>query len=404
MSQVKALPLGWKWVTMNDVCNKIGDIDHKMPQQLETGYPYVSTKDFTDDLKISFDKAKYISKEDYLNLSRKIKPEKGDIIFPRYGTIGKNILIDFDKEFLVSYSCAVVKPNRSLVLSKYVYLYSLSPKIAGEIKKYVVETTQANIGIASIKSFVFPLPPLSIQAQIVEKLEALLSELDKGKAQLLTAQAQLKTYRQAVLKYAFETIPQSTENTVEECCSHIVDCLHSTAKFQSSGHFCVDTTCIENGKILFNKIRYVSEETFKERISRLKPIEGDIFFAREGTVGTTLIVPRGIDVCLGQRMMMFRLKKNILSKYFMYYFQSPLCINQYKSLISGTTAPHLNIRDVRKLKVVTTSIEEQQKIVTEIESRLSVCDKLEETLKVSLAQCETLRQSLLKRAFEGKLV
>lgn len=106
-----------------------------MPKQVvDNGIPYVSTKDFTDGLKISFENVKYISKDDYLNLSKKIKPEKGDIIFPRYGTIGKNILIDFDKEFLVSYSCAIVKPNNNLVDSKYIYYYSLSSKIHNEIR------------------------------------------------------------------------------------------------------------------------------------------------------------------------------------------------------------------------------------------------------------------------------
>lgn len=189
---------------LGEVCTKIGDIDHKMPKQLETGYPYVSTKDFTDDLKISFKNAKYISKEDYLSLSKKIKPERGDIIFPRYGTIGKNILIDFDKEFLVSYSCAIVKPNHDLVLSKYVYLYSLSPKITDEIRKYVVETTQANIGIASIKSFVFPLPPLSIQEKIVTEIESRLSVCDKLEETIQASLAQCETLRQSVLKRAFE--------------------------------------------------------------------------------------------------------------------------------------------------------------------------------------------------------
>jgi type I restriction enzyme S subunit len=50
------------------------------------------------------------------------------------------------------------------------------------------------------------------------------------------------------------------------------------------------------------------------------------------------------------------------------------------------------------------SLEEQQQIIQEIESRLSVCDKMEETITNSLQQVETLRQSILKRAFEGKLI
>jgi type I restriction enzyme, S subunit len=198
------LPKGWKWTTMNDVCVKIGDIDHKMPKQLPSGYPYVSTKDFTDDLKISFDHTKYISKEDYINLSRKIKPERGDIIFPRYGTIGKNILIDFDKDFLVSYSCAVVKPNQDLVLSKYIYLYSLSPQVTDEIRKYVVETTQANIGIASIKRFVFPLPTKKEQKQIVQEIESRLSVCDKIEETIINSLKQTEALRQSILKKAFE--------------------------------------------------------------------------------------------------------------------------------------------------------------------------------------------------------
>jgi type I restriction enzyme S subunit len=198
------LPKGWEWTNFEKVCIKIGDIDHKMPKQLEAGYPYVSTKDFTNDLKISFDKAKFISKEDYLNLSRKIKPEKGDIIFPRYGTIGKNILIDFDKEFLVSYSCAVVKPNHNLILSKYLYLYSLSPKITDEIRKYVVETTQANIGIASIKSFVFPFPPMVEQYKVVEEIESRLSVSDKMEESISQSLQQAEALRQSILKKAFE--------------------------------------------------------------------------------------------------------------------------------------------------------------------------------------------------------
>ena len=198
------LPQGWKWTTFNEVCNKIGDIDHKMPKQLSTGYPYVSTKDFTDNLKISFDNAKYISEEDYLHLSRKIKPERGDIIFPRYGTIGKNILVDFDKEFLVSYSCAVVKPNQNMVLSKYIYMYSLSPKVKEEVRKYTVETTQANVGIASIKNFIFPLPTIKEQQLIVDELESKLTICDKVEETIKLSLQQAETLRQSILKKAFE--------------------------------------------------------------------------------------------------------------------------------------------------------------------------------------------------------
>jgi type I restriction enzyme S subunit len=183
-----------------------------MPNQKEDrGIPYVSTKDFTDELKISFENVKYISRDDYLKLSRKIKPEKGDIIFPRYGTIGKNVLIDFDMEFLVSYSCAIIKPNNSLVDSKYIYYYSLSPRISDEIKKYTVETTQANVGIASIKRFILFIPPtLEEQQSIVSEIESRLSVCDKIEETIGNALKQAESLRQSILKKAFEgkLVPQ----------------------------------------------------------------------------------------------------------------------------------------------------------------------------------------------------
>jgi type I restriction enzyme S subunit len=192
--------------------------------------------------------------------------------------------------------------------------------------------------------------------------------------------------------------------SVESISTHIVDCLHSTPKFQSEGMYCVDTTCIADGKILWEKIRFVNEDSFKEQIRRLKPQKGDILFAREGTVGTTLVLKDSTDICIGQRMMMFRSLHSISPIFFMYYFQSNLFKKQYRPLISGTTAQHLNIGDIRKLNFLVYSLPEQNQIVQEIESRLSVCDKVQETISQNLAKAEALRQSILKKAFSGKLL
>lgn len=265
-------------------------------------------------------------------------------------------------------------------------------------------TTIPSLAKRDLLTIEIPLPPKPTQLAIVAKIEELFSELDKGIEQLKTAQQQIKTYRQSILKWAFESIENKENVSVEECCTHIVDCLHSTAKFIDKGYYCVDTTCIENGKILFGKIRYVNKQTYLERISRLKPKEGDVLFAREGTVGTTLVIPPNVELCLGQRMMMFRLKKEINSKYFMYYFQSDFFKSQYRPLIMGTTAPHLNIRDTKQFNVVLCSLVEQNRVVQEIESRLSVADKMEGGITESLQKAEGLRQSILKRAFEGRLL
>jgi type I restriction enzyme S subunit len=198
------LPITWEWSKFGNVTYKIGDIDHKMPKTVSNGYPYLSTGDLNKDGTIDFSGAKTISKEDFDRLALKIKPEKGDIIFPRYGTIGRNILIDFDKEFLVSYACAIIKNIKGLMSSKFALYYSLSPVIKKEIRRYTVETTQANIGIASIENFVFPLCSTEEQNQIVQEIEFRLSVCDKVEQSINESIEKAEALRQSILKKAFE--------------------------------------------------------------------------------------------------------------------------------------------------------------------------------------------------------
>ena len=198
------LPDSWSWTRWGNITYKIGDIDHKMPKDAEVGYPYLSTGNLKKDGTIDFDNAKIISREDFKVLSAKIKPEKNDIIFPRYGTIGRNFLIDFDRDFLVSYACAIIKNIPSVIVPKYIYYYSISPFTKKEIERYVVETTQANIGIASIENFLIPICSLAEQTQIVQEIESRLSVCDKLADTIQTSLQQAEALRQSILKKAFE--------------------------------------------------------------------------------------------------------------------------------------------------------------------------------------------------------
>lgn len=198
------IPNSWIWTRFGSVTYKIGDIDHKMPKTFEKGMPYISTGNIGKDGKIDFDNAKLISIEDFNRLALKIKPQKGDIIFPRYGTIGRNILIEFNKEFLVSYSCAIVKNIVKLMNEKFILYYTLSPVIKKEIRRYTVETTQANIGIASIESFVYPLCSKLEQNQIVKEIESRLSVCDQVELTIKESLKKSEALRQSILKKAFE--------------------------------------------------------------------------------------------------------------------------------------------------------------------------------------------------------
>ena len=102
------IPASWEWVRLDTVTREIGDIDHKMPQTNPMGnIPFISPKDFTP-TGIDFSNAKRIGEDDYNRLARKTTPEKGDIIFPRYGTIGVTRRVITNSKFIVSYSCCTM--------------------------------------------------------------------------------------------------------------------------------------------------------------------------------------------------------------------------------------------------------------------------------------------------------
>jgi type I restriction enzyme, S subunit len=71
---------------------------------------------------------------------------------------------------------------------------------------------------------------------------------------------------------------------------------------------------------------------------------------------------------------------------------------------TGSATPHLFQKDIRKFKLSIPPIEEQVEIVNQIESRMINVDMLEGLINEAIIKSETLRQSILKSAFEGRLV
>jgi len=191
--------------------------------------------------------------------------------------------------------------------------------------------------------------------------------------------------------------------SVAQVSSVIVDCPHSTAKFVSVGRPCVDTTCIKPGTIVREKLRFVSPETFEQRVERLVPTADDIIFAREGTVGTAVAIPEDVKPCLGQRVMLMRPDSCITARYFQHCLNSQIIRQQYLPKIVGSTAPHINVAEVKLLGLPLPPLAEQTRIVAEVERRLSVVDELEAVVSASLQRANRLRQSILQKAFTGEL-
>ena len=273
-----------------------------------------------------------------------------------------------------------------------------------------------------IKSTQIPLPPLPEQHRIVAKIEELFSSLDKGIESLKTAQTQLKTYRQAVLKWAFEgkltnknvkegELPEGWKWTeLKDLIAKISDGPFGsnlkTSDYVTAG---VRVIRLENiGELVFKNTNksFITESKYAT-IENHTVSKGDIIFSSFISEKIrTVILPEYIEKAINKAdcFLVRANEEKANNKYLVYYFSTKSMYYQLDGNIHGATRPRINTSQLKVTRIPVPPIPEQHRIVAEIESRLSVCDKLEESISQSLRQAEALRQSILKKAFEGKLV
>ncbi|MCM1253688.1 MAG: restriction endonuclease subunit S [Clostridium sp.] len=193
------IPRNWNCMKLRHVVEKIGDIDHYMPETQPQGIPYVMTGDLQNlTSNINFEKCKKVSYEDFQELSNKIQVNYGDVILARYATIGTVSYVDINKNFLVSYSCVIIKPT-SFLKGKFLFYYTKTSSFIEELKKYTNANTQGNVGIDSLYQVKMLLPPIKEQEDIIAYLDEKCSEIDKlitKKEELL---ADLESYKKSFI-------------------------------------------------------------------------------------------------------------------------------------------------------------------------------------------------------------
>ena len=167
---------------------------------------------------------------------------------------------------------------------------------------------------------------------------------------------------------------------LEQLSIAIVDCPHSTPKFVESGRLCLDTNSFKQGVLLPHKLRFVDESTFVERNARLAPQPGDLVFAREGSVGESILIPDGVDACLGQRVMLFRFSTQVSKEFVRLAISSTSFLDALLAMHKGIGAKHVNVGDMRNAVIPLPPLPEQSRIVTRVTALRRLCADLRQRL------------------------
>jgi type I restriction enzyme S subunit len=465
-SNYSDLPQGWKWVTLNDIANIKYGKNLAIKSLLENGkHPVFGANGIIG----------------YYNVYHY---ETEQVLISCRGAYSGTINYSPPKCFITNNSLVLDIINRD-TYKKYLY-YSLQ---SIDKTKLVTGTAQPQVTVQNASHLLVPLPPLPEQHRIVEKIEELFSELDNGVASLKKALEQLKTYRQAVLKWAFEgKLTEKWRNTHQDSLED-ADTLLEQIKAERKRHY---QQQLEDWKQALKEWENNGKETkkptkpqqpkdlpplTKEELSNLpslpdgwmwlnfgelisegpqnglyKPAscygqgtlivridnfydgklnswktfkrlqidenelniyhldQGDILINRVNSmtyIGKCSLVNNIPESCVFESNIM-RIKisyRSCNSQFLIYYLSSCRGLKELrKNAKQAVNQASINQQDVTLSLIPICSMQEQTQIVQEIESRLSVCDQLEATLTENLDKAEALRQSILKRAFEGKLV
>jgi type I restriction enzyme S subunit len=427
----------WVEIELGEVCDYSKG---KKPKVLKkeyseiTPFPYVNIK--------AFEKGIF---EEYTDGEKCNLCDDGDLLMvwdgARAGLTGKA------KKGAIGSTLMKIEPKAGIDKNYLFYfLLSLYKKL---------NTNPRGVGIPHVEprllwDSIFLMPDIPTQRATVTKIENLFASLDNGIADLKKAQEQLKVYRQAVLKKAFEgeltkewrenhvktdgrpsqdntTIPMAAEPTVNYekqgakdlpegwslvPLKYINQINPKPNKEEIDSEIEVQFLPMKLVEEVSNKIHLVEVRKFNEvqKKSYTYFEEGDILFAKvtpcmeNGKIAIAKDIKNGMGYGSSE-FHVLRCNNEILN-YYLFYF---LIQEKFRSDAQHAMTGAVGLRRVPKKFLEDYLIplphnSEQHQIVREIESRLSVCDKVEQNITEGLEKSEALRQSILKKAFEGKLL
>jgi len=364
---------------------------------------------------------------------------------------------------IVKADCVRARLDARLTLPAYVS-FALN---SGEIRKYVTSIRHGvgrpRINLRELKEIPIPLAPRPEQDRIVAEIDQQLSRIEAGVAGLRRVEGQLARYRASVLKAACEgrLVPTEAElaraegrrfesgdsllerirekgrvgiesslargdqprreiaeasptvpegwcwTTLGELSLRITKGTTPTSvgfSFTPTGIRFVKVESLVAGRIDHSQCAFIAPVA-DAALARSRLMSGDLLFSIAGTLGRLAVVrAEDLPANTNQAIAIIRLLDQAVGPFLLVALSSARTQERVAAEKRGVGLFNLNLRQVGSWEVPLPPLAEQCRIVAEVERRLSIADEIAATIDTALARAERLRQSILKRAFEGKLV
>lgn len=407
------VPENWVWVRLGGITQVIGG-----------GTPSTSKKEYYDGGTISWlspvDLSNYndiyisrgnkmITLEGLNNSSAKLLP-KDTVCLTSRAPIGYVAIAENELSTNQGFKSFLPSPT---YLARFLYWYLKGNKELLESK--ASGTTFLELSASKAATIEFPLPPLSEQQRIVERIEELFAKLDEAKERLQEVADSFAMRKAAILHKAFTgelTKQWRRENGVSDAswedasldsvCKSIYDGDHMPPPKSETGIPFLVISNVNTGFISFEKCRFVPEEYYDALSETRTPEMGDILYTIVGSYGIPVMVDTDKKFCFQRHMALLK-SSNIYNRFLWRQLQTQSFFEQATSIATGTAQLTVPIKGLRKLIVKCPSLPEQHEIVRLIDDLLARECAAQQAAEQALASIDLMKKSILARAFRGEL-
>lgn len=197
---LRSIPTSWRWASVDSLSLRVVDGVHKTPTYRETGIPFVTVRNLTAGPGLSLEGARFISEEDHARFCMRAKPERGDLLISKDGTIGVTRAVRTDQPFSIFVSVALIKPVFQ-TMTDYLELALSSPPVQEQM--IGVGSGLQHLVLRDLKADAVPIPPPEEQIEIVRRVSSLLDTAHRVGDRLESAHRRLKSSQTALLAKAF---------------------------------------------------------------------------------------------------------------------------------------------------------------------------------------------------------
>lgn len=293
----------------------------------------------------------------------------------------------------------VLRADPRRLLPRYLFHWVCTPMFVADMVKKATGASYPAVSDRIVLDSEIPVPPLDEQRRIADILDKADAIRRKRKEAIALADELLRSTFLDMFGDPVANPKAWPIRGLGSLCSAVVDCPHSTPEYSDAitGVACVRSSDIQRGYFDWSDTKHVSTEEYLRRIARAEPGPGDVVYCREGArFGNAARVPVGKKLCLGQRMMMFRVNREVATPEFLW---GVLCsTSMYREAVrraGGSASPHVNVGDIKNFQAALPPIQLQRRYSTVVQR----IDTMRDQSFVCLATSETLDGALHARLF-----